>query len=282
LPSGSGDIYMTKSQISTNSGKDHIYILANGKLDVGKSTFFSDEAERAKTGIFTAGGGAINIFANGDINVNESRVMTFAGGDIIVWSDRGDINAGRGTKAEVIASPPHLYPVYDDKRNIIGYSVKFTPPAVGSGIRAVTFDPDGVAGPLSAPDVGDIYPHAKLIDAGEAGISGGNIYLQAQQVINAGNISGIGSVVGVPMTTATTSIGTLSGTGSATQNSQLMSSASGLGEANAARASQMMDDIMTKWLDVKVIDFILNDSDNNDEYKKCILKGGTEKDCANK
>jgi hypothetical protein len=38
---------------------------------------------------------------------------------------------------------------------------------------------------------------------------------------------------------------------------------------------------MTKWLDVKVIDFILNDSDNNDEYKKCILKGGTEKDCAN-
>jgi hypothetical protein len=48
----------------------------------------------------------------------------------------------------------------------------------------------------------------------------------------------------------------------------------------AASASQMIDDVMTKWLDVKVIDFI-NDNDNNDEYKKCILKGGTEKDCAN-
>jgi len=208
--------------------------------------------------------------------------MSFEGGDIIVWSDSGNIYAGRGAKAEVIASPPHASPIFDDQDNIIGYSVKFTPPAVGSGIRAVTFDPDGATGPEVAPPAGDIYPHAKLIDAGEAGIAGGNIYLQAQQVLNVGNISSIGSVVGVPITTATTSIGTLSGSGSATQNSQLMSSASGLGEANAARASQMMDDIMTKWLDVKVIDFIINDGDDNDKYKKCILNGGTEEDCANK
>jgi filamentous hemagglutinin family protein len=281
-PSGSGDVNMTSSQISTNSGKDNIYIIANGQLNVGKSTFFSSEDDRKKTGIFTAGGGAINIFAIDNVNVNESRVMSFEGGDIIVWSDSGNIYAGRGAKAEVIASPPHASPIFDDQDNIIGYSVKFTPPAVGSGIRAVTFDPDGATGPEVAPPAGDIYPHAKLIDAGEAGIAGGNIYLQAQQVLNVGNISSIGSVVGVPITTATTSIGTLSGSGSATQNSQLMSSASGLGEANAARASQMMDDIMTKWLDVKVIDFIINDGDDNDKYKKCILNGGTEEDCANK
>jgi filamentous hemagglutinin family protein len=279
-PSGSGDIYMTTSQISTNSGKDNIYIIANGKLDIGKSTFFENEADRAKTGIFTAEGGAINIFAIGDVNVNESRVMTFEGGDITVWSDSGNINAGRGTKEEVIASPPHPSPICDDQGDIIGYSVIFTPPAVGSGIRAVTFDPDGAAGPLSAPPAGDIYPHAKVIDAGEAGISGGNIYLQAQQVLNVGNISSIGSVVGVPVAATTTSIGTLSGSGNAMTGSQLMSNASVLGAAGAASASQMIDDVMTKWLDVKVIDFILTD-DNNDEYKKCILKGGTEKDCAN-
>ena len=81
---------------------------------------------------------------------------------------------------------------------------------------------------------------------------------------------------------AATGIGTLSGSGSVAQNSQMLSNASGIGAAGAANASQMIDDIMTKWLDVKVIDFILNDSDNNDEYKKCILKGGTEEDCANK
>jgi filamentous hemagglutinin family protein len=283
-PSGSGDIYMTTSQISTNSSKDNIYMIANGKLDVGKSTFFENEADRAKTGMFTAGGGAINIFANKDVNVNESRVMTFEGGDITVWSDSGNINAGRGSKEEVIASPPHTTPIYDDNKNLIGYSVRFTPPAVGSGIRAVTFDPDGAPGPLQAPPAGDIYLFAirGIIDAGEAGISGGKVILAATQVLNAGNISFTTGSIGVPaVATATTGIGTLSGTGSATQSGQLMSSASGLGAANAAKASQMIDDVMTKWLDVKVIDFILNDSDNNDEYKKCILKGGTEKDCAN-
>jgi hypothetical protein len=62
--------------------------------------------------------------------------------------------------------------------------------------------------------------------------------------------------------------------------SQLLSNASVIGAANSVSASQMIDDVMAKWLDVKVIDFI-NDNDSNDEYKKCILKGGTEKDCAN-
>ena len=108
-PSGSGNIEMTSSQISTTSGKDNIYIIAAGELDVGKSTFFNNAADVQKTGIFTAGGGAINILTNEDVNVNESRVMTF-GGDITVWSESGNINAGRGAKEEVIASPPKLVP----------------------------------------------------------------------------------------------------------------------------------------------------------------------------
>jgi hypothetical protein len=100
--------------------------------------------------------------------------------------------------------------------------------------------------------------------------------------MNVQNIVFSGTSVGVPSTTAsTTSLGSLSGTGNATQSNQMMSDAAGIGTAGAASAAQMIDDVMTKWLDVKVIDFILNDSDNNDEYKKCILKGGTEKDCAN-
>ena len=281
-PSGSGDINMTTSQISTNSGKDNIYIIANGKLDVGKSTFFEKEADRAKTGIFTAAGGAINIFVNGDVNVNESRIMTFEGGDITIWSDSGNINAGIGSKEEVVASPPHEVPIQDPQSgDIIGYTVEFTPPAVGSGIRAVTYDPYGAIG--VAPPEGDVYLFAirGIIDAGEAGISGGKVVLAATQVLNAGNISFTTGSIGVPsVSTATTGIGTLSGSGSAMAGSQLLSNASVIGAANSVSASQMIDDVMAKWLDVKVIDFI-NDNDNNDEYKKCILKGGTEKDCAN-
>ena len=33
--------------------------------------------------------------------------MTFQGGDITVWSDRGNINAGKGDKAAVNASRRH-------------------------------------------------------------------------------------------------------------------------------------------------------------------------------
>jgi hypothetical protein len=261
-PSGSGNIEMTSSQISTNSGKDNIYIIAAGELDVGKSTFFSNPDEVQKTGIFTAGGGAINILTNGDVNVNESRVMTFEGGDITVWSESGNINAGRGAKEEVIASPPTLVAEYNaNGTEIIGYQVVFTPPAVGSGIRAVTFAPDGPAGPPAPPE-GDIYLFAiqGIIDAGEAGISGGKVVLAATQVLNVNNISSTNGSIGVPsITTATTGLGTLSGSGSATQNSQMLSSAAGIGAAGNANASQMLDDVMTKWLDVKVIDFILDD-----------------------
>ena len=191
--------------------------------------------------------------------MNESRVMTFEGGDITVWSESGNINAGRGAKEEVIASPPTLVADYSDGV-LSGYQVEFTPPAVGSGIRAVTFSPTGPTG--QAPPEGDIYLFAisGIIDAGEAGISGGKVVLAATQVLNVGNISSTSGSVGVPsVTTATTSLGSLSGSGSATQNSQMLSSAAGIGAAGNANASQMLDDVMTKWLDVKVIDFILDD-----------------------
>ena len=82
-PSGkSGNINMTTSQICTKSGEDDIFIIANGQMDVGKTAFISD-AERQGTGIYTAKGGAINIFTGGDVNVNESRVMTFYGGTLL-------------------------------------------------------------------------------------------------------------------------------------------------------------------------------------------------------
>ena len=262
-PDAGGGINMTSTQISTSSANGNIFIITNGNLNVGKSVFFTNQTDVQSTGILTAGGGSINIFATGDINVNESRVMTFYGGDITVWSDTGNINAGRGSKTEVNASPPKLVPTgqFNDEGQPI-MVLEFSPPAVGSGIRAVTYDPDGVGGPLQAPPAGDIYLFATrgIIDAGEAGISGGRVILAATQVLNVNNISFTAGSVGVPSTaSAATGIGTLSGSGSVAQNSQMLSNASGIGAAGAANASQMIDDIMTQWLDVKVIDFIIND-----------------------
>jgi hypothetical protein len=84
-------------------------------------------------------------------------------------------------------------------------------------------------------------------------------------VKNAANISfGAGSI-GVPQASeGTASLGTLAGSGSTAQNSQLSSESAGLSAAKAP-ASQMVEDIIAKWLDVKVIDFV---EENKEEEKQ--------------
>ena len=253
LPSH-GRINMTTSQISTTSGPDDIFVLSAGDLNVGKSTFFSDEQQRKGTGIYTAAGGAINIFSYEAINVNESRVMSFRGGDITLWSDRGDINAGRGSKTAVSATPPRLTFVGD------ALVLVFNPPAVGSGVRAVTFDPDGVEGPLVEPPAGDIYLFAPegIIDAGEAGIAGTNVFLGATQVLNVENITFTAGSVGVPAAgDAAASIGALSGAATATEGVKDVQQSASMasGRSGGGMDQSATEGFMAKWLEVKVLSF---------------------------
>jgi hypothetical protein len=53
-------------------------------------------------GILTLGGGAIDVFAKGDIDVETSRISTFHGGDISLTSTHGRINAGNGSRDEAV------------------------------------------------------------------------------------------------------------------------------------------------------------------------------------
>ena len=129
------DITMTSSQISTVGGGG-LFVLATGVLNVGTTVLSSGISSR-NTGILTETGGAIKVFANGDVNVNESATMTFRGGDIDVWSDHGSINAGKGDKATISAS----LPTYSCTKEGV-CSVKFASPAVGRGIRALTYAPE--------------------------------------------------------------------------------------------------------------------------------------------
>jgi hypothetical protein len=251
-PSGNGDINMTSSQIGTSIGQSDIFIIAARDMNLGQTALPVSGTVNKKTGITTGGGGTINIFSmQGNVNVNESRVMTFLGGDITIWSDSGNINAGRGSRTAVSASPPK---VLDDGTKI------FTPPAIGSGIRAVTFGDN-------APEPGDIHLFAPsgIIDAGEAEISGGRIVLAAQQVLNVQNIIFSAGSVGVPQPSAGAGgIGNISGSGTLTQASQLTSEASGLAASRAADASKAIEDIMAKWLDVKVIDFVQEEKEKEE------------------
>ena len=117
-----------------------------------------------------------------------SRVMTTFGGDILAWSEQGDINAGRGSRTTLLYTPPRR--VYDGWANVI-----LSPQAPASGAGIATLNPIAEVPP------GDVDLIAPLgtIDAGEAGIRvSGNINLAALQVLNAANIQVQGTSTGVP------------------------------------------------------------------------------------
>ncbi len=248
----SGDISMTSSQIATVGG-GAIYVLAAGSLNVGTTEISSTTSGQTKnTGILTESGGAIAVFAAGDVNVNESRMMTFQGGDITVWSDKGNINAGKGDKATISVSPP----TYSCKNGVC--SVTFSPPAVGSGIRALTY----AATPTSpAPPAGDIYLFAPqgVIDAGEAGISGGKVILGAVTVLNVANISFTAGSVGVPAASQAVSLGALTGTTNLAATTIVSQDSGALGSArgNVGKNALQATEDMVKWFDVKFISFDL-------------------------
>lgn len=266
LTAAGSDINMVSSQISTNSGKDDIFVIATGKVNVGKSTIVLDrtqaESQLKNTGIYTAKGGAIDIFSGGDLNVNEARVMTFQGGDITAWSDRGGINAGRGSKTAISTDPPRLVKVDPNDPNSPSILV-FSPPAVGSGIRTLTY---ATGFDETPPPAGDVYLFAPsgAIDAGEAGILGNKVVLGATQIINAANISFAVSSVGIPSAESGVSLGVLSGAGALAENSKLIEQTAFLG-ATSGRSSNapaaIGENFVTRWLDVKVIGFEVPDEE---------------------
>lgn len=317
---GQGHILMTSSQISTEGtstrseretqegvtglfdDSSDIYILARGSVNVGLTTIPEpgSQGTQSNTGLFTAQGGDIKLFAMGDLDVNESRMMTFRGGDILVWSHEGNINAGRGSKTSVSAQPPRRKPIYAKNAggeilwaNVNGepqepkpsdewadgveiepviesYTIEFKPPAVGSGIRTVTYDPDGAQGPMKAPALGDAYLFAPtgIIDAGEAGIAARNVVLGATEVVNAQNISFTAGSVGVPTASGGANLGALSGMGGLSETDEMASQTSSMAaekSAAAQEAAKLAEAFAPKWLDVKVISFDELEEDEEQE-----------------
>ncbi len=256
---GKGDILMTDARISSMAESSSVYIITEGDIDVGLTSLpdpedmESNSSDDKQSGIFTTKGGGINIFALGDVNVNESRVMTFRGGDIVVWSHYGDINAGRGSKTAINAGSPRKVPVRDEDGNIIRWEIEWDPPSVGSGIRTMTYD-------LSI-DPGDAYLFAPkgVIDAGEAGIAARNLVIGATEVVNAQNISFSQGGLGVSTTSGGgTNLGALGGSGGLAEASKLTEDSAGLGSTKKKMAqdvARLAEAFVTQWLDVKVIEF---------------------------
>ncbi len=179
-----GDISLFFSQLKTEQGGDIRMLTPGGGVNAGLASVTGFSREAADLGIMTVQGGDIQAYTLNDFEVNSSRVFTISGGDILLWSAKGDIDAGKGAKTASATPPPQLR--IDKNGNFV---LDVSQSISGSGIGGLGGDSDVV---LVAP--------SGEVNAGDAGIrAGGNLTIAAQQVVGADNIQVGGVTAGVPI-----------------------------------------------------------------------------------
>jgi filamentous hemagglutinin family protein len=175
---------LSDSSILTDFGGSITTLVPGGQTIVG----VEGVQPGSHAGILTQGSGDINMYSEGSVLLGQSRILTTFGGNILIWSATGDINAGRGAKGTVIFTPPGI--TYDNYADI---NLAPTVPTSGAGI--------GTLNPIPQIPPGNVNLVAPLgtIDVGEAGIRvSGNLNLAARVIINAANVTVAGKATGLP------------------------------------------------------------------------------------
>jgi hypothetical protein len=236
-----GNIDLYFSQIYTEQGGNISLLAPGGGIDAGLAlapASFGINKLPDQLGIVAATTGNVSTFTYGDLQIDQSRLFAADGGDIIVWSTDGNIDAGAGAKTSI--SAPEVNIAYDSN----GQPTTTLRAAIaGSGIQALSATP-GVS-------PGNVYLFAPrgVVNAGDAGIVAGNLTVAATAVIGANNITVSGTSVGVPL--APPALGAnfagASSTAGATANAAENFNASGATASNTPVA-----DAAIGWLDVFV------------------------------
>ncbi len=258
---GKGDIDSYNTSIQSVAGGGINLLAPGGNITVGLTT----PPGAALIGVVTSNGGAIHSYLNGDFDINRGKVVTAQGGDILIYTANGGIDAGKGAKTSSTTPPPRRTPMLDKNGNIIGYTYSLPVAVTGSGIQTLTSKPGGPAS--VAPPAGNIYLFAPAgtIDAGEGGIaSGGNIIVAALTVLNADNISSVGSSVGVPQVQVGSVASTVAASGATTSTN-----GAGAGDA-AAQAAAAASSFRPAILTVEVMGF--GDRNCKETDKDCFAR----------
>ncbi|SFS13496.1 filamentous hemagglutinin family N-terminal domain-containing protein [Dyella sp. OK004] len=229
-----GDLDLRGTTIQTQQGGDVTVLGPGGQALLGSASappVITDSQGNVKAGpntmgVLTLEQGAIRMFTDRSVLLAQSRVFTEQGGDLVLWSSNGDINAGQGAKTTAEIPPPNYLCTIDawcrlDARGQVS----------GAGIATL----QTVSG---APE-GSVYLIAPrgTVDAGDAGIRvSGNLIVAAARVANADNIQVQGEKIGVPVAQSV-NVGALNAASAA---------ASAVTKAAEDMARQQQDDARSK------------------------------------
>lgn len=190
-----GTLDMRGSTLQTQAGGDIRILGPGGGLQVGSALappVVTDSQGNvligpAQQGILAVGRGDIGVFTDASVLLAQSRIFTQRGGDLLLWSSNGDINAGKGSKTSAERARAR-YLCDQDQYCTLDASGQVSGAGIAT-LRLTTDDPRGNA-VLVAP--------RGTVDAGDAGIrASGNLIVAAQFVANADNIQVQGDTVGV-------------------------------------------------------------------------------------
>ena len=239
-----GDLGLVFSRIYTLSGGDIDLSVPGGLVNVGLANAPPSLGTRdpSTLGIVAQGSGSVDIYSRGDVLVSSSRIFTLGGGDILIWSNEGSIDAGRGAKSAVSAPPPQVIVAADGTVRL-----SFAGAAAGSGIRTIQTDPSQPFGNV------DLIAPVGSVNAGDAGIgAAGNINIAASRVLGLDNIQVGGTSTGVPATVSSLGASLLGASNAASSSTQSAQDAATSGSGEGKQGPAPLADAALGWLEVFV------------------------------
>lgn len=243
-----GNLSMFSSRIYSLDGGDISLLVPGGFVNAGlaadSGTVDENAPEKPPLGVVAQSFGGISSYTRGDFLVNQSRVSTLLGGDILMWSSVGDIDAGRGSKASISAPEPQIR-VSPSGEILVDLSNTLS----GQGIRSLSVDPS-----IDPGDITLIAPNG-FINAGDAGIAGGEISLIAPLIVNSENIAG-NIVVGAPTSGPTTvSTSNLSGVTNVASAASKVAEDAAQNETTNDAAEEEVEETQLSLITVEVLGF---------------------------